>query len=98
MTALGDMGWYSMRAVVEYLRPTGKISVCTTVAQRDLKTTAVLRAAGVIAFADGSVSTFDIGYTAGDGYYEPPADDWRELFGDDNKPLRYGDNLKGEKE
>jgi predicted dehydrogenase len=65
MTSLGDMGWYSMRAVVEYLRPTGKISACTTVAQRDPKTTAVLRASGLIAFDDGSVSTFDVGYTAG---------------------------------
>jgi predicted dehydrogenase len=65
MTALGDMAWYSMRAVVEYLRPKGKIAKVMTVPERDPKTTAMLRASGLIAFDSGEVSTFDIGYTAG---------------------------------
>jgi predicted dehydrogenase len=65
MTALGDMAWYSMRAVVEYLHPRGRIAKVTTVAERDLATTAVVRASGLIAFESGEVSTFDIGYTAG---------------------------------
>lgn len=65
MTALGDMAWYSMRAVVEYLRPKGKVAKVMTVPERDPKTTAVLRASGLIAFDSGEVSTFDIGYTAG---------------------------------
>jgi predicted dehydrogenase len=65
MTALGDLGWYSMRAVVEYLRPQGRITKVATVPERDPKSTAVVRAAGLIAFEGGEVSTFDIGYTAG---------------------------------
>ncbi len=65
MTALGDMAWYSMRAVVEYLRPAGRISKVMTVPERDPQTTAIVRASGLIAFDSGEVSTFDIGYTAG---------------------------------
>jgi predicted dehydrogenase len=65
MTALGDMAWYSMRAVVEYLRPRGQITKAATAAERDSQTGAIVRAAGVIAFDSGEVSTFDVGYTAG---------------------------------
>ena len=65
MSALGDMAWYSMRAVTEYLRPAGKPTQVVTVAERDPQTTAVVRASGLIAFASGETSTFDIGYTAG---------------------------------
>src|SRR5439155_2226850 len=64
MTALGDMAWYSMRAVVEYLRPQGWITKVVTVAERDPGTTAIVRASGLIAFDGGEVSTFDSGYTA----------------------------------
>jgi predicted dehydrogenase len=64
MTALGDMAWYSMKAVVEYLRPSGRISKAVTVPERDPATTAILRASGLIAFDSGEVSTFDVGYTA----------------------------------
>jgi predicted dehydrogenase len=65
MTALGDMAWYSMRAVVEYLRPAGRITAAATVPERDPETTAIVRASGLIAFDSGEVSTFDVGYTAG---------------------------------
>jgi predicted dehydrogenase len=65
MTALGDMGWYSMRAMVEFLRPTGHITKVATVAERDPESAAILRASGMIAFEGGEVSTFDVGYTAG---------------------------------
>ncbi|HJT20670.1 MAG TPA: Gfo/Idh/MocA family oxidoreductase [Nitrospira sp.] len=65
MGALGDMAWYSMRAVVEYLRPQGTVTKAVTVVERDSKTTAVVRASGLIAFEGGEVSTFDVGYTAG---------------------------------
>ena len=65
MGALGDMAWYSMRAVVEYLRPQGRITTVVTVPERDPETTTVVRASGLIAFDCGEVSTFDIGYTAG---------------------------------
>jgi hypothetical protein len=65
MTALGDTTWYSMRAVVEYLRPKGKIARAVTVPERDPETGAIVRAEGLIAFESGEVSTFDVGYTAG---------------------------------
>ena len=65
MTALGDMAWYSMRAVVEYLRPAGRITKAATVPERDPEYHAIVRASGLIAFDSGEVSTFDVGYTAG---------------------------------
>jgi predicted dehydrogenase len=65
MGALGDLAWYSMRAVVEYLRPQGRITKASAVAERDPQTAAIVRASGLIAFDSGEVSTFDAGYTAG---------------------------------
>ena len=65
MTALGDMGWYSMRAIVEYLRPSGPVTQAVAIPQRDPASGAIIQASGLIAFASGEVSTFDIGYTAG---------------------------------
>jgi predicted dehydrogenase len=65
MSVIGDMAWYSMRAIVEYLRPRGPVSAALTIAQKDPQTRAVLRASGVIAFEDRKVSTFDVGYTTG---------------------------------
>jgi predicted dehydrogenase len=65
MTALGDMAWYSMRAVVEYLRPEGRITNVAAAVERDPKSSAIVRAQGMIAFEGGQVSTFHVGYTAG---------------------------------
>lgn len=66
MGAIGDMAWYSMRAVVEYLRPQGRITkVATAVERGGAENSAVVRASGMIAFDGGEVSTFDVGYTAG---------------------------------
>jgi predicted dehydrogenase len=65
MTALGDMAWYSMRAVVEYLQPRGRITKVVVAPERDPQTSAIVRASGLIAFEGGQVSTFDVGYTAG---------------------------------
>ena len=67
MGALGDMGWYSMRAVVEYLQPKGNLNKAAVVAERDEQTGAVKRMSGLIGFDSGESSTFDIGYTAGTG-------------------------------
>ena len=65
MGALGDMAWYSMRSVVEYLRPRGTIAKVAAIADHDSGSGSVVRAIGLIAFEGGEVSTFDIGYTAG---------------------------------
>jgi predicted dehydrogenase len=64
MTALGDMAWYSLRAVVEYLRPEERITQVAVAQERDPKSAAIVRASGLIAFDGGKVSTFDVGYTA----------------------------------
>jgi predicted dehydrogenase len=63
--ALGDLAWYSMRAIVEYLRPRGKITKVVTLPERDPATTALIRASGLIAFEGGEFSSFDVGFTAG---------------------------------
>jgi hypothetical protein len=60
-----DMVWYSMRAVVEYLQPNGPLTQVSAVAERDASTGAAIRAGGLVAFSDGSYSTFDGGCTAG---------------------------------
>lgn len=64
MTALGDMAWYSMCAIVEYLRPAGRVNNAMTVPERDPETNAIIRTSGLIAFESGEVSTYDVGYTA----------------------------------
>jgi predicted dehydrogenase len=65
MMALGDMAWYSMRAIVEYLQPTGNVEKVATFFHRDSVTNAVTRASGLITFDSGESSTYDVGYTAG---------------------------------
>lgn len=62
--ALGDMGWYSARAMVEYLRPAAPPLRVEAAAERDTAG-AVVRVTGVAVFADALASTFDAGYTAG---------------------------------
>ena len=63
--AIGDMAWYSMRAVVEYTPHHPAVVRSRGFAQRDPETGAFLRGAGVVAFADGLTSTWDAGYTVG---------------------------------
>ena len=63
--AVGDMAWYSMRAIAEYLNTDAGISQISGSIVRDEQTGAVIRGAGFVAFADGKTSTFDFGYNAG---------------------------------
>jgi predicted dehydrogenase len=62
--AIGDMAWYCMRAVVEYLRPKGRIVKVMATTERDPGSLAVVRVTGLIVFESGEASTFDAGYTA----------------------------------
>ncbi|MBK5911326.1 oxidoreductase [Rhodothalassium salexigens] len=62
--AVGDMAWYSLRAAVEYLAPQGAPQTVQALAERDPDTGGVVRATGLIGFADGTSTTFDVGYTA----------------------------------
>lgn len=63
--AVGDMTWYSMRAIAEYLRPTTPIKTISGGIVRDEETNAVIRGSGVVIFEDGKSSTFDFGYNTG---------------------------------
>jgi predicted dehydrogenase len=63
--AVGDMAWYSMRAVVEYLQPQGDPVKVAAVAERDPQAGGVISVSGMIGFESGEVSTFDVGYTGG---------------------------------
>ncbi len=63
--AVGDLGWYCMRAIVEFLGCSLVVSRVGGVVVRDKATSAVVRGCGVMAFDDGKSSTFDFGYSTG---------------------------------
>jgi predicted dehydrogenase len=65
MGAIGDAGWYNMRAIVEYLDPDIMPASVHCVARRDPETNAVISASGVLHFTDGASSTFTCGFDAG---------------------------------
>ncbi|MEM9066569.1 MAG: Gfo/Idh/MocA family oxidoreductase [Planctomycetota bacterium] len=65
MGAVGDLGWYTARAVIEYLQPTEPVRRVHAVANRDAQTGAVVRAAGVIEFGDSRTLTFEFGFEGG---------------------------------
>ena len=59
---LGDLSWYSMRAIVEYLPRELELLNITARAYRDPETGSVSRAAGILEFDGGVFSTFEAGY------------------------------------
>jgi predicted dehydrogenase len=63
--AIGDAGWYNMRAAVEYTAPGVKIAGVGAYVRRDKKTNAVISGSGVISFSDGSTNTWNCGFEAG---------------------------------
>lgn len=63
--AIGDMAWYSMRAIVEYLRPSGEVRQLHAAVRRDQNTGAYVGGSGLVEFASGQTSSFDFGYDAG---------------------------------
>lgn len=65
MGAIGDAGWYNMRAAVEYLSPEIDIAAVEAHARRDPGTGAVIGAGGVIRFDDASTTTFNCGFDSG---------------------------------
>lgn len=62
--ALGDLGWYNMRAVVEYLAPEAGLRSVSTRLHRDKKTGAIIAGAGLLNFEDGTVSSWRCGFDA----------------------------------
>ena len=65
MGALGDLGWYCMRAAVEYLQPQGAVRDAAAVCQRDPQTGAVTQVTGLIAFESGESTSFGVGFESG---------------------------------
>ncbi len=63
--ALGDIGWYNMRATVEFLALGNSLSQIAATVDRDSQTNVIVRCAGMLTFEDGSTSTWDAGYTSG---------------------------------
>jgi predicted dehydrogenase len=63
--AIGDAGWYNMRAAVEYTSPGVKVVGVDAYVRRDEKSKAVVTGSGVIAFSDGSTNTWNCGFEAG---------------------------------
>ena len=63
--ALGDAGWYNMRAAVEYTAPGVKVIGVDAYVRRDMRSKAVITGSGVIAFSDGSTNTWNCGFEAG---------------------------------
>ncbi len=102
MGAVGDMAWYSMRAVVEYLAPDSFEDI-KVFAERDPQSGAVIRATGVLKFDAGKTATFDVGYTAGAAVMDLTVAgtsgiltqddfvlDWKSGFGFDNPDIPTG--------
>ena len=63
--AFGDLGWYNMRAIVEYLPERGAIEKQSINVVHHPDTGAVVRAAGYVAFENAMSSTWDVGYDMG---------------------------------
>ena len=60
--AIGDVGWYNVRAAVEYTAPDVDIESVSAFARRHPETNAVLEASGLIVFSDASTTTFHCGF------------------------------------
>ncbi|MEM9530166.1 MAG: Gfo/Idh/MocA family oxidoreductase [Pseudomonadota bacterium] len=65
MGALGDAGWYNMRAAATYLPKDARLVKAQAFLRRDDETTAVAAASGVLTFDDGSSSTWNCGFDSG---------------------------------
>lgn len=65
MGAVGDAGWYNMRAAVEYLAPDARLQSADAHLRRDNETGAVVSGSGVLRFTDGSTSTWNCGFDSG---------------------------------
>lgn len=62
---VGDLGWYCFRATAEYLDAEASLERAETRIEVDGDTGAALRAAGFLAFDDGTTSTWDAGFDVG---------------------------------
>jgi predicted dehydrogenase len=65
--AIGDAGWYNMRAAVEYTAADVEIASVDAYLRRHSETGAVVSCSGVIVFSDGSTTTWNCGFESGAG-------------------------------
>lgn len=65
MGAIGDAGWYNMRAAVEYLAPDAQLDTVSAHLRRDEQTGAAISGTGVLEFTDSSTSTWNCGFDSG---------------------------------
>jgi predicted dehydrogenase len=63
--AIGDAGWYNMRAAVEYLPADVSIASVEAFLRREPQNGAVVSGSGVIVFDNGATSTFNCGFESG---------------------------------
>ncbi|MFU8820935.1 MAG: Gfo/Idh/MocA family protein [Gammaproteobacteria bacterium] len=62
--ALGDLGWYNMRAVVEYLSPERGLRSVHARLRRDPQTGAIIAGEGSLTFEDDTVCSWRCGFDA----------------------------------
>lgn len=65
MGAIGDAGWYNMRAAAEYLAPDAELVTVSAFLRRDRQTGAAIGGSGVLVFDNGATSTFNCGFDSG---------------------------------
>jgi predicted dehydrogenase len=65
--AIGDAGWYNMRAAVEYTAPGIEITSVDAYLRRHKETNAVVSGSGIIVFNDGATTTWNCGFESGAG-------------------------------
>ncbi len=63
--AVGDMGWYAMRAIAEFAVPQALLLASHGLVQRDVPTGAAVRGSGFMHFEGGVSATWDVGYNTG---------------------------------
>lgn len=63
--AIGDAGWYNMRAAVEYLPDDVELRSSEARLQREPVNNAVISGSGVMHFSDGSTSTWNCAFNSG---------------------------------
>lgn len=63
--AIGDAGWYNMRAAVEYLPDDVELISSDARLKREPVNNAVISGSGVMHFSDGSTSTWNCGFNSG---------------------------------
>jgi predicted dehydrogenase len=65
MGAIGDAGWYNMRAAFEYMPAGAELEGVSAFLRRDEETGAAIGGSGVLQFAGGATSTWTCGFDSG---------------------------------